>query len=101
MNKREFLKAGLLAGLATQLPIGGKAMEFGGSKKNHKRKNWVWVSPNLKDTDDDLKTRYTAWKVAGITGVFFEADSEMHFRAAKAQGLEPHRWIWTFNRAEL
>ena len=32
---------------------------------------------------------------------FFEADSEKHFRAAKAAGLEAHRWMWTFNRAEL
>ena len=101
MNKREFLKASLLAGLATQLPVTGKALPSTTNKKRHKQKNWVWVSPNLKDTADDLKTRYAAWKAAGITGVFFEADSEMHFRAAKAQGLEAHRWIWTFNRAEL
>ncbi|MGV3656452.1 MAG: family 10 glycosylhydrolase, partial [Chitinophagaceae bacterium] len=37
---------------------------------------------------------------AGITGVFFESDSEKHFRAAKAQKLEAHRWMWTMNRGE-
>ena len=49
-------------------------------------KNWVWINPNPKDTDDELSTRYTAFKESGITGVFFEADSERHFRAAKAKG---------------
>ena len=100
MNKREFLKAGLLAGAATQLPLISKASASASSKIN-KRKNWVWTNPDLKDTEDILIARYTAFKAAGITGVFFENDSEKHFGAAKAQGLEAHRWMWTFNRAEL
>ena len=98
MNKREFLKAGLLLGAASRLPV--KSMAAPNNKKQ-KLKNWVWTNPNQKDTDDDLKSRYASYKTAGITGVFFEADSERHFRAAKAQGLEAHRWMWTFNRAEL
>ena len=98
MNKREFLKAGLLAAASAQLPLQSKA---NGIAKKKKFKNWVWTNPNQKDTDDDLKTRFASFKAAGITGVFFEADSERHFRAAKAAGLETHRWIWTFNRAEL
>jgi uncharacterized lipoprotein YddW (UPF0748 family) len=101
MNKREFLKAGLLVGLASQIPLNSEASAIAENKKRKKNKNWVWTNPNQKDTDDDLKTRYTSYKAAGITGIFFEADSERHFRAAKAQGLEAHRWIWTFNRAEL
>lgn len=101
MNKRDFIKAGLLAGLATQLPAKSIASASESFRKRKKHKNWVWVAPNSKDTDDELKTRYAAWKSAGIAGVFFEADSERHFRAAKAQGLETHRWMWTFNRAEL
>jgi len=100
MNKREFLKAGLLVGLASQVPLKGEASAIAFNKKR-KVKNWVWVSPNQKDTDDELKIRYAAWKAAGITGVFIEADSERHFRAAKARGLATHRWMWTFNRAEL
>ncbi len=101
MNKREFLKAGLLMGAATQLPLQSEASVKVESKKKKKLKNWVWTNPNQKDTDDDLKTRYASYKAAGITGIFFEADSERHFRAAKSFGLETHRWIWTFNRAEL
>jgi Glycosyl hydrolase-like 10 len=97
MNKRDFLKASLLMGAATQLPLKTSAS----AKKKQKFKNWVWTSPNLKDTDDELKARYASYKLARITGVFFEADSERHFRAAKTNDLEAHRWMWTFNRAEL
>jgi hypothetical protein len=101
MNKREFLKASLVAGLATQLPLKSAAAASLPLNKRNKLKNWVWTNPNQKDTDDEIKTRYAAFKAAGITGIFFEADSERHFRAAKAHGIEAHRWIWTFNRAEL
>lgn len=101
MNKRDFLKAGLLAGLASQLPLNSSAEALTVTKRRKKLKNWVWTNPNQKDTDADLEARYTAYKSAGITGIFFEADSERHFRAAKAHGIETHRWIWTFNRAEL
>ncbi|SDP55833.1 Glycosyl hydrolase-like 10 [Mucilaginibacter sp. OK268] len=102
MNKREFLKAGLVATVAAQLPLKSEAKQpvpVAVSKKKA-MKNWIWINPNLKDTDEDLKTNYTIYKAAGITGIFFENDSERHFRAAKAAGIEAHRWIWTFNRAE-
>jgi hypothetical protein len=98
MNKRDFLKAGLVAGIATQIPLATNAAS---APKKHKIKNWVWTNPNLKDTDAELETRYSAFKASGITGIFFEADSERHFRAARRHGLEAHRWIWTMNRAEL
>lgn len=101
MNKRDFIKAGLLAGVASQLPLNGVAAEMPAAKKHKKPKNWVWVNPNQKDTDDELKTRYATYRAAGISAILFEADSERHFRAAKAHGLESHRWMWTFNRAEL
>ncbi len=100
MNKRDFLKAGLIAGAALQLPLTGQAAAPA-FKKKKKIKNWVWIGPDPKDTPEQLAARYTLFKENGITGVFFEADSEKHFRAAKAAGLEAHRWMWTFNRAEL
>lgn len=101
MNKREFLKAGLLVSVASQLPVKADAAADMLKSKKKKLKNWLWVSPNLKDTEEELKTRYAAFKATGLHGIFFEADSEKHFRAAKAQGIEAHRWMWTFNRAEL
>jgi len=100
MNKREFLKASLMVGVAAQIPLKSDAKAIT-TKKKKKLKNWVWTNPNLKDTDEELATRYTAFKAAGITGIFFENDSEKHFRAAKAHGIEAHRWIWTFNRADI
>jgi len=101
MNKREFIKTGLLAGVATQLSLTTNAAVNLASPKKQKMKNWVWIGPDPKDTPELLNKRYAAFKEAGINAVFFEADSEKHFRAAKAQGLEAHRWMWTFNRAEL
>jgi hypothetical protein len=99
MNKREFLKSSLLVGMASQIPLkSDAAVAF---KKKPRLKNWIWVAPERKDTDDGLKTRYAACKDAGITGIFFEDDSERDFRAAKAEGLEAHRWIFTLNRGEL
>lgn len=100
MNKRDFLKASLMVGIASQIPLKSDAAVEVVSKKKKKIKNWIWIGPNPKDTVDELNTRYAAFKSSGVTGVFFEADSEKHFRAAKAQGLEAHRWMWTFNRAE-
>ncbi|HZX58605.1 MAG TPA: family 10 glycosylhydrolase [Mucilaginibacter sp.] len=101
MNKRYFLKAGLVAGLAAGLPAVSKATPEPSSPKKKKLKNWLWIGPDPKDTVDELNTRYKAYKESGVNAIFFEADSEKHFRAAKAQGLEAHRWMWTFNRAEL
>jgi hypothetical protein len=97
MNKREFLKAGLVMSAAAQLPL----QSIANAKRKTKRKNWVWIRPDQRDADDEIKARYTAFKAAGITGLFFEYDVERHFRIAKNVGLEAHRWIWTMNHAEL
>lgn len=99
-NRRKFVKTGLLAGLsATVLPVvsNAKGFELGRKKR---WKHWVWTNPNLKDTEQQLAERYQKYHEAGIRGIFFENDSEKHFRAAKAQKLEAHRWIWTMNRGE-
>ena len=101
MNKREFLKAGLLVSVASHLPVKADASVSVSNSKKKKLKNWLWINPNQKDTDDELKICYATFKASGISGIFFEADNERHFRAAKAQGIEAHRWMWTFNRAEL
>lgn len=63
-------------------------------------KHWVWINPQEKDTDEELTERYKKYHDAGIVGIFFEADSERHYRAAKAQGLEAHRWMWIMNRGD-
>lgn len=64
-------------------------------------KHWVWIGPDENDTDEELALRYQKYAAAGIVGIFFERDSERHFRAAKAQGLQAHRWMWIMNRGDL
>lgn len=63
-------------------------------------KHWIWSRPSDKDTDEELAARYKKFHDSGVVGVFFESDSERHFRAAKAQGLQAHRWMWIMNRGD-
>lgn len=119
MNKRHFLKSVGLGGMAllnAKLPAlaGIPATNTAGTPESDaasntapardtatpKAQHRVWINPDAKDTDAELQTRYAAFKKAGIADIYFEADSEKHFRAAKAQGMRAHRWIWTMNRGE-
>jgi hypothetical protein len=102
VNKRQFLKSAIIAGLAsTQLSQLSKAAESSHTaNKKKKWKHWVWINPSQKDKVEDLQKLYALYHEAGIRGIFFEADSEMHFRAAKHNKLEAHRWMWTMNRGE-
>jgi hypothetical protein len=100
MNKREFLKSVALtsAGVAILKPSFGKI-----EKENNKRaalKHWVWENPDKNANDEILQKKYKNFYSAGIRGMFFESDSERHFKIAKEAGLETHRWMWTMNRGE-
>jgi len=98
-SRRNFVKSGLIAGLAaTVLPLAGNASVIPAAAENKKWKHWVWTNPNLADKEEDLAVLYKKYYEAGVRGIFFEEDSEKHFRAAKAQKLEAHRWMWTMNR---
>ena len=100
MKKRDFIKASLLGGIGMM----SYRPSFGNELVNHKSsgglKHWVWTNPDGKEDEKLLKERYGRYFQAGIRGMFFEADSETHFRIAKAAGLETHRWMWTMNRGE-
>lgn len=102
ISKRQFLKSVLIAGLAgTQLPLGASARKNDFLKKNKKKwKHWVWINPNPTDMDTDVDALYASYHEAGIRGIFFEADSEKHFRLAKKNKIAAHRWMWTMNRGE-
>jgi len=100
MNKRDFIKSSLLAGLGM---AGFKtAMATGKSNKPKPSgfKHWVWENPDMQEDDQLLKEKYEQFYQYGIRGMFFEQDSERHFRIAKKAGLEAHRWMWTMNRGE-
>lgn len=80
--------------------IFGKGVKEEQSETQKTHKFWVWLNPDDKDTDKELAVRYKKYYDAGIKGIFFEADNERHFKIAKAQGLETHRWMWIMNRGE-
>ena len=89
-----------MAGLATSaLPNLTNAQQKKPSRPK-KWKHWVWINPKHSDTESELRKKYARYYKAGIRGIFFEEDSEKHFKAAKAENLEAHRWMWTMNRGE-
>lgn len=100
MKKRDFIKSSLLAGIG----LAGFQNSFGTEKidqpKSADLKHWVWENPDLQEIEKSLKEKYERFYQAGIRGMFFEHDSEKHFRIAKKAGLEAHRWMWTMNRGE-
>ncbi|MCC6286656.1 MAG: family 10 glycosylhydrolase [Chitinophagaceae bacterium] len=101
MNKRHFIKTSLLAGASTlAAPLVSQSEQAAVNFKKHKTKHWVWINPNPNDQEETLQQLYGAYYDAGIKGIFFEADSEKHFRIAKSKKLEAHRWMWTMNRGE-
>lgn len=98
MNKREFLKSSVLAGMGLTVLGSANANAAKADRKAKGKKHWVWENLNKNLSDKELEEKYKSFYKAGIRGVFFEHDSERHFRIAKKAGLETHRWIWTLNR---
>lgn len=98
-NRRNFIKAGLLAGAAPSILLEASSKESVSLKKKG-LKHWVWIDPKPNDKEEELSPLYKRFYDAGIRGIFFERDSEKHFRIAKQQKLEAHRWMWTMNRGE-
>ena len=99
-SRRNFLINSVLAGASASflnLTAAGAA-PVNGKKKGWK--HWVWTRPSHEDSKEELRDRYKRYYAAGVRGIFFEADSEKHFRLAKQQKLEAHRWMWTLNRGE-
>ena len=100
MNKRDFLKTSLLASAgiltATRCTPAKTKQEEASSGYKH----WVWENPKHDEEEQTLRDKYKVYFENGIRGMFFENDSEIHFRIAKEAGLETHRWMWTMNRGE-
>jgi hypothetical protein len=103
-SRRQFVKQSFIAGIATStLPLAAcstQSKEEKEEKIQSELKHWVWINPDKNDQEADLKVTYQKFYDASIRGVFFEADSELHYRTAKASKLEAHRWMWTMNRGE-
>lgn len=101
-SRRSFLKTGVMTGLAAGIPVAPAFAAIATTVPAAKKqlRHWVWVRPDKADKETELQQRYKRFYEAGIRGVFFEADSEKHYRIAKANKLEAHRWMWTMNRGE-
>ena len=97
-SRRNFVKSGIVAGLAAAVVPFTSDASIIPAVSRKKLKHWVWINPKLSDNEEDLLVLYKKYYEAGIRGIFFEEDSEKHFRAAKSQKLEAHRWMWTMNR---
>lgn len=97
-SRRNFVKSGIVAGLAAAVVPFTSDASIIPAVSRKKLKHWVWINPKLSDNEEDLLMLYKKYYEAGIRGIFFEEDSEKHFRAAKSQKLEAHRWMWTMNR---
>lgn len=100
MNKRDFIKSSLLAGTGL---LASKSLQAESSNKINapsSPKHWVWENPNKNEDNKTLSDKYSSFYESGIRGMFFENDSERHFRAAKKAGLEAHLWMWIMNRGE-
>lgn len=100
MNKREFIRTSLLAGAGLTIASNALGETSARKRKNKGIKHWVWERPNSESTEKELTEKYKKYAQAGIGGVFFEGDSEIHFRTARKAGLEAHFWMWTMNRGE-
>ncbi len=99
-KRRTFLKNTVLTGISsTLLPVALHAADQGANKKKLP-KHWVWINPRENDKEEDLNVLYSKYAKAGIKGIFFEADSERHYRIARKHGIQSHRWMWIMNRGE-
>jgi len=102
MNKRQFLKTAGFAGLVATAPFKLSSLAtLTNDKKNLKSwKHRAWISPPYNDKEDEVRELYKAYANAGISVLYIEDDNELHFRIAKENKIEAHRWIKTFLKDE-
>ncbi|WP_149913063.1 family 10 glycosylhydrolase [Sphingobacterium cavernae] len=96
-NRRSFLKAAGL-GLAT-LQLNPFQL-LTNTSPSFTFDYWLWIRPNDKETEAQIKKKLQSYKDAGVRGLFFENYSKKHFQLTKEFGMEAHRWMWTMNRGE-
>ncbi len=121
MNRKEFLKklnAVIIGLFFTQL---NNQSANGAQMKNQKTKNWLWMHPWRRISDEEYKKRLEKIKLSGIDAILpnvygsWEALYESQHLSvhsprlekllpiAKSVGLEVHAWMWTMicNNGEI
>ncbi len=97
MKRRQFLeRVGSAAAGLSVLPATTLA---GSPRRSPALKNWTWVHGGGDASTGEWRGRFARIREAGIHGVLVSGgDTGMLSGAARAEGLEFHRWIWTLNR---
>lgn len=121
MNRKEFLKkinAVIIGLFFTQL---NNTTANGTQMKNEKTKNWLWLHPWSRISDDEYKKRLEKIKQAGIDAILpnvygswralYQSQHlpvhsprlEKLLPLAKSVGLEVHAWMWSMicNNSEI
>jgi len=63
-------------------------------------RTWTWVHGGGERTAAEWRRRFDELRAGGIDGVLVSGgDKAMLSDAARAAGLDFHRWIWTLNRS--
>ena len=94
MNRRDFVHTAggalVFAPLAGCVPGEGESSAF---------TVWSWVHGNRDRDEADWRRRFARLRGAGVSGVLVGGgDIDLVSGAARAEGLEYHRWFWTLNR---
>lgn len=98
MRRRKFVQwLGSVAGAAWLSPALPNVVL--GSESRAMR-GWTWFHGNNTTTAAAWRTRFARLRDAGITGVLVEGGNTARIAAAaRAQGIEFHRWIFTMYRS--
>lgn len=96
MKRRTFLE---LTGGTAALAVLPK-MAPAGWREPAAFRAWTWVHGGGEAGAAEWRARFARVRAAGITGVLVSGgDVDLLSGAARAEGLEFHRWIWTLNRS--
>ena len=94
MRRRDFLRAA--GGAAALGALSGCASDTG---RTPPFSLWTWVHGNRDHDADEWRRRFARLRAAGFDAVLVGGgDVGLVSGAARAEGIEYHRWFWTLNR---
>ena len=94
MNRRDFVQAA--GGALAFAPLLGCAS---GADEGSSFSVWSWVHGDRDRDEGEWRRRFARLRKSGVEAVLVGGgDIELVSSAARAEGLEYHRWFWTMNR---
>ena len=94
MNRRDFVQSA--AGALVLAPLAGCVP---GESESTAFTVWSWVHGNRDRDEGEWRRQFARLRGAGVSGVLVGGgDIDLVSGAARAEGLEYHRWFWTMNR---